>query len=68
VIAPRISSRIGFPPIGERWKDTIVDLPELLSLGKTREFFTDREVRFEGRGLNVSEALSILPFAVMTNL
>jgi (1->4)-alpha-D-glucan 1-alpha-D-glucosylmutase len=68
VIAPRISSRIGFPPIGERWKDTIVDLPELLSLGKTGEFFTGREVRFEGRGLNVSEALSILPFAVMTNL
>jgi (1->4)-alpha-D-glucan 1-alpha-D-glucosylmutase len=68
VIAPRISSRIGFPPIGERWKDTIVELPESLSLGETRELFTGREVRRVGRGLNVAEGLSILPFAVMTNL
>jgi len=68
VIAPRLSSRVGFPPIGDKWKDTIVDLPESLSLGETRELFTEREVRLVGRGLNVSEGLSILPFAVMTNL
>ncbi len=68
VIAPRISSRIGFPPTGQRWKDTIVDLPESFSLGETRELFTGREVRLAGRGLNVAEGLSILPFAVMTNL
>jgi Maltooligosyl trehalose synthase len=32
VIAPRLSSRIGFPPIGELWKDTAIELPETLSL------------------------------------
>lgn len=68
VIAPRISSRIGFPPIGDKWKDTMVDLPESLSLGKARELFTGREIRFEGRRLNIAEGLSILPFAAVTNL
>src|SRR5438876_249664 len=28
VIAPRLSSHVGFPPIGESWKDTIVELPD----------------------------------------
>src|SRR3989475_1256879 len=32
VIAPRLSSRIGFPPIAERWKDTMLEFPETLSL------------------------------------
>jgi (1->4)-alpha-D-glucan 1-alpha-D-glucosylmutase len=30
VIVPRLSSRVGFPPIGERWQDTIVGLPPSL--------------------------------------
>jgi (1->4)-alpha-D-glucan 1-alpha-D-glucosylmutase len=68
VIAPRISSRIGFPPIGDKWKDTTVDLPESLSLGKARELFTDRGIRVDGRRLNVGEGLLIFPFAAVTNL
>src|SRR5205823_11935358 len=28
VVVPRLSSRLGFPPIGDRWKDTMIDLPE----------------------------------------
>src|SRR5262249_16984117 len=28
VIAPRLSSRVGFPPIGDPWKDTAIGLPE----------------------------------------
>src|SRR5947207_5506175 len=32
VIAPRLSSRVGFPPIGERWKDTGIEFPETFSL------------------------------------
>ena len=37
VIAPRLSSRIGFPPIGEAWQDTAIELPETLSLqGRAR--------------------------------
>jgi (1->4)-alpha-D-glucan 1-alpha-D-glucosylmutase len=67
VIAPRLSSRIGFPPVGEKWKDTTVELPESLSLNSVREVFTGREIRFDGRRLNLVEGLSILPFAVYTN-
>jgi (1->4)-alpha-D-glucan 1-alpha-D-glucosylmutase len=65
VIAPRLSSRIGFPPVGERWKDTSLELPETFSLGNMREFFTNRPVRFESRRLDIAEALSVLPFAVI---
>jgi len=65
VIAPRLSSRIGFPPVGERWKETVVDLPETFSLGNMRELFTNRPVRFDGRRLDIAEALSVLPVAVI---
>jgi (1->4)-alpha-D-glucan 1-alpha-D-glucosylmutase len=68
VMAPRLASRVGFPPIGECWKDTVVDLPEPLTLDKTRDLFTGGEVSFNGRRLNVSEAMSILPFAAVTNV
>jgi (1->4)-alpha-D-glucan 1-alpha-D-glucosylmutase len=67
-IAPRLSSRIGFPPIGERWKDTVVDLPESLSPGTARDLFTGREINLDDRRLNIAEAMSILPFAALTNL
>jgi (1->4)-alpha-D-glucan 1-alpha-D-glucosylmutase len=63
VIAPRLSSRIGFPPVGEKWKDTVVDLPENLARG--RDIFTDRELP---RQVKLSEAFSTLPFAVISNL
>jgi len=68
VIAPRLSSRIGFPPIAERWKDTVVDLPENLAPENVREIFTGREVKIDHPRLNVADAISILPFAVITNL
>src|SRR5436190_1415741 len=38
VIAPRLSSRIGFPPIGELWKDTAIEVPETPE--KTHDLFT----------------------------
>jgi (1->4)-alpha-D-glucan 1-alpha-D-glucosylmutase len=68
VIAPRLSSRIGFPPVGERWKDTVVDLPESLSLEHAHELLTCRELRHEGRRISIADVMSILPFAVITNL
>jgi (1->4)-alpha-D-glucan 1-alpha-D-glucosylmutase len=67
VIAPRLSSRIGFPPLGEKWKDTVIDLPESLSLENVRDILTGREAHFEGRRLAIAAALSILPFAAVTN-
>jgi (1->4)-alpha-D-glucan 1-alpha-D-glucosylmutase len=68
VIAPRLSSRIGFPSIGERWKDTVVDLPESLSLDHAHDLLTCRELRHEGRRISMADVMSILPFAVITNL
>lgn len=68
ILAPRLSARVGFPPIGERWKDTTIDLPESLSLENVCDIFTGRKVRFGGRRLNVAEGLSILPFAAVTNV
>jgi (1->4)-alpha-D-glucan 1-alpha-D-glucosylmutase len=68
VIAPRLSSRIGFPPVGERWKDTKIEFPETLSLEHAHDLFTCRELRCEGRRVSVSDAMSTLPFAVITNL
>jgi len=45
----------------------VVDLPESLSFQNARELFTGREARFNNRQLSIAEALSILPFAALTN-
>src|SRR6266496_3205632 len=68
VIAPRLSSHVGFPPIGESWKDTIVELPETLPLAHAHDLFTCGPVPVQGRGVKLADAMSILPFAVITNL
>jgi (1->4)-alpha-D-glucan 1-alpha-D-glucosylmutase len=67
VVAPRLSSRVGFPPVGEKWQDTGLELPENLELKNARELFANREISFAGRRLNVSAALPMLPFALVTN-
>jgi (1->4)-alpha-D-glucan 1-alpha-D-glucosylmutase len=64
VIAPRLSSRVGFPPIGERWQDTAVQLPESFSLDGSSEIVSGRPLRANGRTLNAAEAMAVLPFAV----
>jgi (1->4)-alpha-D-glucan 1-alpha-D-glucosylmutase len=68
LVAPRLSSRVGFPPIGELWKDTAIELPEKLSLKSAHDLFTCPPVRLRNRKLKLSETLSALPFAVITNL
>ena len=67
VIVPRLSSRIGFPPIGERWKDTVIEVPENLLIERGREIFTGRELSIQNRQIRVAEALSGLPFTMVTN-
>jgi (1->4)-alpha-D-glucan 1-alpha-D-glucosylmutase len=62
VIVPRLSSRVGFPPVGERWQDTHAILPS--GLFDLRDVFSDREVRIENSGLKLSEAMSQLPFGI----
>ena len=68
VIAPRLSSRIGFPPIGEAWQDTAIQLPETFSLKDAHDLFTCQPIRHLKRQVAVRDVLSVLPFAVVTNL
>jgi (1->4)-alpha-D-glucan 1-alpha-D-glucosylmutase len=68
VVVPRLSSRVGFPPIGEKWKDTMVALPGSLSHAGAKEMFTGREMRVHGVAIRVSEAVATLPVAVYSNV
>ena len=67
VIAPRLSSRVGFPPIGEKWKDTVVELPEGFSFDQARDLFTGASISAEGNSVSLAQALAVLPFAALTN-
>jgi (1->4)-alpha-D-glucan 1-alpha-D-glucosylmutase len=68
VIAPRLSSRVGFPPIGERWEESGIELAETVSLQGAHDLFTCRPIFLQNRQVKLADALSILPFAVITNL
>jgi (1->4)-alpha-D-glucan 1-alpha-D-glucosylmutase len=68
VIAPRLSSRVGFPPIGEKWQDTRVEIPEELSLGNVWNVFTTGGVSIKNHSVMLSEAMAELPFAAITNV
>jgi (1->4)-alpha-D-glucan 1-alpha-D-glucosylmutase len=63
-LVPRLSSRVGFPPIGDKWKDTVVDLPQSLRHEGAKEMFTGRDLPADDAGVRVSDAMASLPFAV----
>jgi len=67
-IVPRLSSRVGFPPVGELWKDTAIEFLQTLSLENAHDLFTCRLFPMQDRQLKLADALLTLPFAVMTNL
>ena len=67
VIVPRLSSRVGFPPVGEKWQDTAVQLPASLSREGAKELFTGHNLRERDGALKLEEALATLPFAVYSN-
>jgi (1->4)-alpha-D-glucan 1-alpha-D-glucosylmutase len=67
VIVPRLSSRVGFPPIGDRWKDTTVELPEGFPLEHWRQVLTGDELKIKDRQIRLADAMSILPFALIAN-
>ncbi|MBA2430716.1 MAG: malto-oligosyltrehalose synthase, partial [Chthoniobacterales bacterium] len=67
VIAPRLSSRVGFPPIGEAWQDTAVQVPESLANSDATDLFTGRPLQVESGSLKLVHALADLPFAVFRN-
>ncbi|MFN2477445.1 MAG: malto-oligosyltrehalose synthase [Chthoniobacterales bacterium] len=67
VLVPRLSSRVGFPATGDRWRDTALKLPAGALSGRATDLFTGRPLQVDGESLAASEAMSVLPFAVYTN-
>jgi hypothetical protein len=63
-----MSSRVGFPPVGAPWEDTAIELPETFSLAQAHDLFTCHPAPLHNREVKLAEMLSILPFAVITNL
>ncbi len=66
VMTPRVSSRLGFPPIGERWADTATTLPEWMSGKSLRDVFCAGDLQPQNAHLRLSDAMAHLPFAVIT--
>ena len=65
VIVPRLSSRVGFPPVGEKWQDTTATLPESVGRKGFRDVFCTGELRIENGQIRLSAAMSQFPFAVL---
>ena len=68
VLVPRLSSRVGFPPVGNYWKDTVVELPASLRQQTAKEIFTGRDFGMEVQTITISEAMESLPFAAYTSV
>jgi (1->4)-alpha-D-glucan 1-alpha-D-glucosylmutase len=68
VIAPRLSSRVGFPPIGGLWKDTAIELADAVSSAQAHDLFTCRPLPVRNQRMRLADAFSVLPFAVVTNI
>jgi (1->4)-alpha-D-glucan 1-alpha-D-glucosylmutase len=68
VVAPRLSSRVGFPPISEKWQDTLVEIPPGMSVGGYRNVFTGADVPIHDGKLMLKDALALLPFVAITNV
>lgn len=68
VIAPRLSSRVGFPPIGDKWQETAVEVPDDVNAQQLRNIFTGDCVNVLNGKIMLRDALSRLPFAVITNI
>jgi (1->4)-alpha-D-glucan 1-alpha-D-glucosylmutase len=67
VIAPRLSSRLGFPPVGDRWKNTAIELPEGFPLERWRDALTGRALWIKNREIPLADAMSKFPFAMIAN-
>jgi (1->4)-alpha-D-glucan 1-alpha-D-glucosylmutase len=66
VLAPRLSSRVGFPPIGEAWRNTEVQLPEGFAGG--RDLFTEAGLDAANGLLPLARAFARFPFVVLLAL
>ncbi|HEX5176147.1 MAG TPA: hypothetical protein VFV83_03905, partial [Chthoniobacteraceae bacterium] len=63
VVVPRLTSRVGFWPLGELWADTRIDLA---SGGEWRNIFTGAMMPTVDGSVRVAEILRAFPIAVLT--
>ncbi len=64
VLAPRLSSRVGFPPIGEAWRDTAAESPK--QGHELRDLFTGEAINSTSDSFLLSRVFAQLPFAALT--
>jgi (1->4)-alpha-D-glucan 1-alpha-D-glucosylmutase len=64
-VVPRLSSKVGFPPVGERWGNTAISLEG--AGGAWRDLFTGRKLKAEAESgeLPLSRILEDFPCAVL---
>ncbi|HEV3409520.1 MAG TPA: hypothetical protein VG095_04455, partial [Chthoniobacterales bacterium] len=60
VIVPRLSARLGFPPVAQAWQDTRV----AFSGNVGHDLFSQRELHGTGDWISVADALAQVPFGV----
>lgn len=65
VLAPRLTKRVGFPPVGTSWADTAF-FPHPAPHRRYRDVFTHRVFEMDG-SLALSETFATLPFALLRN-
>ena len=63
VIVPRLTSRLGCPPLGLVWDDTAVMMPEMS--GEWRDAVTGEVVKASGM-VSIAALFAVLPLAVLT--
>jgi len=67
VIAPRLTARVGFPPLGAKWNDTAVIMPPGFEAQNVRDVFLSHELRANDGKLMLKDAFSALPFGAVSN-
>lgn len=66
VILPRLTARLGFPPVGEAWRDTMLEWPAEMHGRQMRDLFTGAEFTAGATPLALADALRVLPVAAFT--
>ena len=66
IIVPRLTQKVGFPPVGAAWRDTTIELPENHGITRMRELFTSGDLDAGSAAISVAGALKNLPVAVYT--
>jgi (1->4)-alpha-D-glucan 1-alpha-D-glucosylmutase len=68
IVAPRLSSCVGFPPLGEKWHDTAVALPPGFAAQAGTNVFSSGKIKIEAGRVMLRDALTELPFAAFSNI